>query len=58
VTAVVRVGELLLPVANHKDGHRVKGMTAAGRSFASGSYDQLEHLILHLVAICLPSIAT
>jgi hypothetical protein len=56
--AIIRVVELLLPVADHKAGYRVKGMTTVGRSFAPGSHDQSGHLIWHLVAICLPSIAT
>jgi hypothetical protein len=51
------VAEFSLPVAYHKDGSRVKGMTAAGRSLASGTHDKLGHSIWHLVPICLPSIA-
>jgi hypothetical protein len=35
--AVIRVAGLLLPVAGRKDGSGVKGMTATGRSLASGT---------------------
>jgi hypothetical protein len=36
VMAVVRVADLLLPVADHKDGSVVKGRAAVGRSLAPG----------------------